>query len=111
MWESRRDFQRVWEGWEAGFMAFHAFHTLSFPWAAFARQMLDKPICRHPVQCAALGTHSLSLSALAIYHSRSTQFLNQITSENCICRAECTVIAGFWEEARSCERSPCKTSV
>ncbi len=36
MWESRRDFQRVWEGWEAGFMAFHAFHTLSFPWPAFA---------------------------------------------------------------------------
>ena len=35
MWESRRDFQRVWEGWEAGFMAFHAFHTLSFPWPAF----------------------------------------------------------------------------
>jgi hypothetical protein len=32
MWESRRDFQRVWEGWKAGFMAFHAFHTLSFPW-------------------------------------------------------------------------------
>src|SRR5271168_1373759 len=29
MWESRRDFQRVWEGWEAGFIAFHAFHTLS----------------------------------------------------------------------------------
>jgi impB/mucB/samB family len=35
MWESRRDFQRVWEGWEAGFMAFHAFHTLSFSWPAF----------------------------------------------------------------------------
>jgi len=35
MWESRRDFQRVWEGWEAGFSAFHAFHTLSFPWPAF----------------------------------------------------------------------------
>ena len=34
MWESRRDFQRVWKGWEAGFMAFHAFHTLSFPWPA-----------------------------------------------------------------------------
>jgi hypothetical protein len=32
MWESRRDFQRVWEGWKAGIMAFHAFHTLSFPW-------------------------------------------------------------------------------
>jgi hypothetical protein len=26
MWESQRDFQRV---WEAGIMAFHAFHTLS----------------------------------------------------------------------------------
>ena len=27
MWESRRDFQGVWEGWKAGFMAFQAFHT------------------------------------------------------------------------------------
>src|ERR1700722_19396726 len=35
MWESQRDFQRVWEEWEAGFMAFHAFHTLSFPWSPF----------------------------------------------------------------------------
>ncbi len=35
MWESRRDFQREWEGWEAGFMAFNAFHSLSFPWPAF----------------------------------------------------------------------------
>jgi hypothetical protein len=24
----------VWEAWKAGFMAFHAFHTLSFPWPA-----------------------------------------------------------------------------
>jgi hypothetical protein len=32
MWESQRDFQKVWEGWAAGFLAFHAFHTLSFPW-------------------------------------------------------------------------------
>ena len=38
MWESRRDFQRVWEGWKAGFMAFHAFHTLSFPWPALEIQ-------------------------------------------------------------------------
>jgi len=35
MWESRRDFQRVWEAWEAGSMAFHASHTLSFPWSVF----------------------------------------------------------------------------
>jgi hypothetical protein len=31
MWESRRDFQEEWDGWEAGFMAFHAFHSSSFP--------------------------------------------------------------------------------
>jgi hypothetical protein len=43
MWESRRDFQRVWEGWEAGFMAFHAFHTLSFPWPAFRVEILVRP--------------------------------------------------------------------
>jgi hypothetical protein len=35
MWESRRDFQRMWEGWKDGFMAFHAFHILSFPRPAF----------------------------------------------------------------------------
>ncbi len=32
MWESQRDFQRMWEGWKAGFLAFHTFHILSFPW-------------------------------------------------------------------------------
>jgi hypothetical protein len=35
MWESCRDFQGVWEGWKAGFLAFHAFHTPAFPWLAF----------------------------------------------------------------------------
>jgi hypothetical protein len=34
MWESQRDFQRVWEVWKASFMAFHAFQALSFPWSA-----------------------------------------------------------------------------
>ena len=24
----------MWKGWKAGFLAFHAFHTLSFPWPA-----------------------------------------------------------------------------
>jgi hypothetical protein len=52
MWESRRDFQRVWEGWKAGIMAFPAFHTLSFPWPVFRPAMLDKPQ-RHSAQCAA----------------------------------------------------------
>jgi hypothetical protein len=36
MWESCKDFQGVREGWKARFMAFHAFHTLSFPRLAFA---------------------------------------------------------------------------
>ena len=72
MWESRRDFQRVWEGWEAGFMAFHAFHTLSFPWPAF-RAVLDKPICRQSVHCRTrhemlIDSHRLSLSALFATH-------------------------------------------
>jgi hypothetical protein len=48
MWESRRDFQRVWEGWEAGFMAFHAFHTLSFPWPALRPAREDKPFAAEP---------------------------------------------------------------
>ena len=39
MWESGRDFQRVWEGWEAGFMAFMLsilchFHGLLFAFHA-----------------------------------------------------------------------------
>jgi len=56
MWESRRNFQRAWEGWEAGLMAFH---TLSFPWPLFAVQMLDKPMCRPQVQCATRGSSVL----------------------------------------------------
>jgi hypothetical protein len=28
------DFRRSGDGWKAGFMSFHAFHTLSFPWPA-----------------------------------------------------------------------------
>jgi hypothetical protein len=39
MWESRRDFQRVWEGWEAGIMAFHALHTMSFHGLLLAQMM------------------------------------------------------------------------
>lgn len=31
MWESLRDFQEEWEGWEAGILAFHAFHSSAFP--------------------------------------------------------------------------------
>ena len=74
MWEFRRDFQRVWEGWEAGFMAFHAFHTLSFPWPAFSRGKCW--ISRYsatqgnvPHLARNVRRDRLSMSALAIYHS------------------------------------------
>jgi hypothetical protein len=43
MWESQRDFQRVGEGWKAGFLAFHAFHTLSFPWPALKARIAKSP--------------------------------------------------------------------
>ncbi len=55
MWESRRDFQRVWEGWEAGFLAFHAFHTLSFPWPAFRPGDAGFLQLYRPAQWAVLG--------------------------------------------------------
>jgi hypothetical protein len=38
----------VWEGWEAGIMAFHPSHTLSFPWAAFRHEILDEPLRHRP---------------------------------------------------------------
>ena len=38
MWESRRDFQEEWEGWETGFMVFHAFHSSSFPTLALSAE-------------------------------------------------------------------------
>jgi hypothetical protein len=70
MWESRRDFQRVWEGWEAGFMAFHAFHTLSFPGPAFRAEGVgetDVPppsaICRTRREMC-IGTSSLVIECI-----------------------------------------------
>ena len=48
MWESRRNFQRVLEGWEPGIMAFH---TLWFPRSAFRPAILGEPV-RHPAQSA-----------------------------------------------------------
>jgi hypothetical protein len=69
MWESRRDFHRVWEGWEAGFMAFHAFHTLSFPWPVLPGDPDNQ--LRHLAQYTEPATTAyrdrLSMSALAIY--------------------------------------------
>src|ERR1700723_2837975 len=74
MWQSRRDFQRGWEGGEAGFMAFHAFHSLSFPWPAFRTAMLDKADMPRPSELCRtrhemlIATPRLSRSPLAIYY-------------------------------------------
>ena len=60
------------ENLEAGFMAFKFSILCHFHGLLFARQVLEKPMCRHPVQYAALGArcssapHRLSLCALAI---------------------------------------------
>jgi hypothetical protein len=67
-----KGFPKSVEGWEAGFMAFHAFHTLSFPCPVF-RAVLDKPICRQSVHRRTrhemlIDSHRLSLSALVIRH-------------------------------------------
>jgi len=39
MWESRRDFQGLWEGCEAGSMAFHASTARHFHGLLFAREL------------------------------------------------------------------------
>src|SRR5580692_3681968 len=49
MWKSRRDFQGVWEAWKAGFLAFHAFHTLSFPRPALEARFTTSQSPRRPV--------------------------------------------------------------
>jgi len=72
MWESRRDFQRVWEGWEAGFLAFHAFHTVSFPWPAF--RPCDAGFTA--TSTSAMGCtrkEMFVVSALAIWHQLKPQ--------------------------------------
>jgi hypothetical protein len=58
MWESRRDFQR-----SVGRVGsrLHGFPYSAIPWPAFARQMLDKPMCRHQMQCAAFATRCSSV--------------------------------------------------
>jgi hypothetical protein len=69
----------MWEGWEAGIMAFNAFHTLSFPWPAFRSAMLDKPYAAtqrnapHPPQDT--YRDRLSMSPLAMCRRPSLQSL------------------------------------
>jgi hypothetical protein len=86
MWEYRRDFQRVWEGWEAGIMAFH---TLPFPWPAFRTanaEQADMPspsaMCRTCHEML-IGTRRLSSSALAI--SRQLRIVSEGDQLDRIC--------------------------
>jgi hypothetical protein len=46
----RRDFQGVWEGWKAGFLAFHPFHTLSFPRPALEARFTKSQSPRRPFE-------------------------------------------------------------
>lgn len=52
MWKSQWNFQRVCEGWKAGFLAFH---TLSFPWPA-----LEKRVRESKLPIPFLGNSSVS---------------------------------------------------
>jgi hypothetical protein len=74
MWESGRDFQRVWEGWKAGIMAFHAFHTLSFPWPVFrAASVCNQNASMrrgHYIDRTLIPTQHTSMSALTINHEK-----------------------------------------
>ena len=44
MWESRRDFQEEGEGWKAGILAFHAFHSSSFPTRICTRRKANRSL-------------------------------------------------------------------
>src|SRR6266436_1654977 len=83
MWESRRDFQRVWEGWKAGFMAFHAFHTLSFPWPAFAWQTPNQLTSGHLAHCACTGQKLIALRNSI--HEMCGKFPLMVAQEDRIC--------------------------
>jgi hypothetical protein len=88
MWESGRDFQGVWEGWKAGFLAFHAFHTLSFPWPALERVSQSHYSSRRPVlgtgttcpKCRLSGhVNRISLSVSELVTSRFSKAREEIT--------------------------------
>jgi len=87
MWESPKGFPKSVGGWEAGFMAFHAFHTLSFPWPAFRTAnagQTDMPspsaMCRTRHEML-IGTHPMSMSALAILRWLTTRDSTHTTTE------------------------------
>jgi hypothetical protein len=68
VWESRRGFQRVWEGWEAGFMAFHAFSPVKFDIAALPKAHLSFiPTSPHCSKFSSRGNRYLLGKVSAIF--------------------------------------------
>jgi hypothetical protein len=66
MWESRWDFQGVWEERKTGLLAFHSFHAPAFPWLVFDRikagiaergVRLDRRLLRDPCIDRFLSAH------------------------------------------------------
>ncbi len=83
MWESRRDFQRVWEEWEAGFMAFHAPHSV--------------------ISMACFGRVCLHLAALLFRSVRDAEFAHKL-QECMVRRTTARVSLGEKTSLRKCIR-------
>ncbi len=50
MWESRRDFQRVWEGWESGFYGFPCFPHAVISMACLSNGPSTMKLLKSPLQ-------------------------------------------------------------
>ena len=76
MWESRRDSQRAWEGWEAGIMASMLSILCHFHGLFFVRQCWVNGCATPPRNTY---RDQLSVSALTIWHSS-----RRIPAEKCV---------------------------
>jgi hypothetical protein len=57
-----KGFSKEREGWKAGFLAFHAFHTLSFPWPALETRVAQSQSPQRPVFGTVLLVRTASMS-------------------------------------------------
>ena len=71
----------MWEGWKAGFLAFHTFHILSFPWPALGMRV-QRAKYREPFHGNSVVAPSGHLSEWPIIRSRG--FLRIVLSEEAI---------------------------
>jgi hypothetical protein len=63
----------VGRGWKAGFMAFHAFHNLSFPWPDLAGDLEKSATPPSPIRRTTAYRDRSSMSASAICRSSRSQ--------------------------------------